>query len=180
MEGVKFDESNGGFVPKPKLSQPAKRSKKDKELADRNLAVEAFTNLNRTALGVVADNGTASSFKTECARLLLARANIGNKHHSQEYYNELVFIAARLKQREDTNALLRTELPSLGGPGFFQISFDTFPIGGISAFGRHGSAMVIAAKAASPLTGRLHYRIIIRRLLERCAAEAVGSRTRSA
>ena len=76
MSSVKYDKSRGAFVPKPRLSQPAEPSSKDRELECRILALEAFTHLNRAALGVVADNGTAQSFKTECARLLQARANI--------------------------------------------------------------------------------------------------------
>ena len=161
--GIKIEEGTGARAPVPPKAS-AKRAQcatagDDAAFSGRS-ALDAFVNLTRAALGVVADGGGERDYVAECARLVEVRADVGEKYHSREYFRDVVFLAARLVQAQDAADLCSTPLKALGTPGFISLSFDVIPIGGKTAFGRHGSVLVICGKAASPHTGRLHYRLM--------------------
>jgi hypothetical protein len=50
----------------------------------------------------------------------------------------------------------RRPLGGLGISSNFALLFDGVPMGGVSAYGRHGTVQVICLNAVSPHTGRLH------------------------
>jgi len=98
---VKIDETTGLYAPSPTETRSDAAEVAQRSDAD---ATEVLANLTSVALGVVADNSTSSSYVSKCARMVGARADVGDRYHSLEFYKEAVFLAARLVQAQDATA----------------------------------------------------------------------------
>jgi hypothetical protein len=111
--------------------------------------------LTRVALGVRDSHGTSVDYQKWLSRLETEGVPIGHKYHSRHHYVDCIFLSARTLQCLDEDDR-RRPLGGLGISSNFALLFDGVPMGGVSAYGRHGTVQVICLNAVSPHTGRLH------------------------
>ena len=111
--------------------------------------------LTRVALGVRDSSGSSLDYPKWLARLETEGVPIGDKYHTWHHYADCIYLAARTVQclHEDDR---RCPLGGLGISSNFAVLFDGVPMGGVSAYGRHGTVQVVCFNAVSPHTGRLH------------------------
>lgn len=121
------------------------------------LPLAVMKTLVRAALAESTTGGSGEGFAKHISRLAMEGVDVGGKHHTNHFFREAIFLGAKAVQSED-----RTDLDEpLGGLGIassFAVLFDGVPVGGISAFNRHGSVEVICVASVSRRTGRVHAR----------------------
>ena len=139
-------------------SMSTARSKPTNTRAQR---IDAFVVLTRAALGTVADNCPTSAYQASCCRLLQARVDIGRQYASLQYCRDAVFLAVRHVQADDAAEMLSPFSGALGITFCVAVAFDSIPIGGTSAYGRHGQALVVCIVGVSPHTRRLQHNVAL-------------------
>lgn len=115
--------------------------------------------LTRTALQTIVAGDTARNFVRRLCCLHVEGVDVGEKYHTKHFINEVSHLACRAMQSRDALDL-DAVLPGLGIPSNFAVLFDGVPIGGVSAYGRHGNAMVICLASVGHRSGRLHGRFV--------------------
>lgn len=98
-------------------------------------------------------------FERHLARLAAEGVNIGSKYHHRGFAKEAQFLAARCLQYHDL-VDLRRRLPGLGIRSSMALLADGVPVGGVSAYGRHGNVTVVCTSSVSSFTGRLHSKFL--------------------
>ena len=115
--------------------------------------------LTRAALGVRHANGAQIEYVRQVARLKTEGVPVGDKYHTGHHYRDVVYLATRALQRHQA-CDYRTPLGSLGIPSNYAVLFDSIPLGGVTAGGRHGGVTVICLNAVSSRTSRLHSKLV--------------------
>jgi len=92
-------------------------------------------------------------------RLAAAGIDVGDKYHTRSFAKEAEFLAARCLQHHDSLDLA-AKIPGLGIRSNLALLVDGVPVGGMRAFGRRGSVLVVCVNAVSPHTHRLQTRLL--------------------
>ena len=112
---------------------------------------QVLLTLTRAALGTRSAHAPASEYVKHIARLAVEGVHVGHKYHTREHFKDVEFLAARCLQSYDAQDI-RRPLSGLGIRSDFAILMDGVPVGGVKAYGRHGTVVVICLSGVSPHT----------------------------
>ena len=115
--------------------------------------------LVRAALAVRTSSGPTYAFVAHLARLAVEGVDVGEKYHTKEFFSDVLFLSARCVQAYDAQDVYE-KLRGTGIRSDFALLLDGVPVGGVSLHGRHGNVTVICICHVSPLTHRLHARLL--------------------
>ena len=107
--------------------------------------------LTRAALGTRSAHAPASEYVKHIARLAVEGVDVGHKYHTREHFKDVEFLAARCLQSYDAQDI-RRPLGGLGIRSDFAVLMDGVPVGGVKAYRRHGTVVVICLSGVSPHT----------------------------
>ena len=147
---------SNGWYPIPHSQGSSARTQRAEDALSQGRVMRTLT---RAALGTRASHAPASEFVKHISRLAFEGVPVGHKYHTRHHLKDVEFLAARCIQEYDAQDV-RQPLSGLGIRSDFAILMDGVPVGGVRAFGRHGSVIVVCISSISPHTHRLHARLL--------------------
>ena len=160
---IKVKQNGWGPVPQPScnhMAEPVSGGRaQDNDGMQVQKSKQVLLTLTRAALGTRSAHAPASEYVKHIARLAVEGVDVGHKYHTREHFKDVEFLAARCLQSYDAQDI-RRPLSGLGIRSDFAILMDGVPVGGVKAYGRHGTVVVICLSGVSPHTHRLHAKFI--------------------